>query len=165
MSGTRGNGSTSLDSDLAGTGVGTSRPGLGSASLRADMASTGGDAGEDLEVDETGRLISAEKVIGTSVYNRGGDSLGTIHGLMIDKIAGRVAYAVMSFGGFLSIGERYHPLPWGTLTYDTSRGGYVVDLNKDQLEGAPSYGRDDDVWSRPGYGQAVHDYYGIPYMM
>jgi hypothetical protein len=165
MSGTRGNGSTSLDSDLAGTGVGTSRPGLGSASLRADMASTGGDAGEDLEVDETGRLISAEKVIGTSVYNRGGDSLGTIHGLMIDKIAGRVAYAVMSFGGFLSIGERYHPLPWGTLTYDTSRGGYVVDLNKEQLEGAPSYGRDDDVWSRPAYGQAVHDYYGIPYMM
>jgi len=72
---------------------------------------------------------------------------------------------VMSFGGFLGIGERYHPLPWATLTYDTSRGGYVVDLSRDQLEGGPSYAENDDVWSRPDYGRTVHDYYGLPYSM
>ena len=170
MSGTRGSGSSSFDSDRAGTGAGTARPraggiGRGSESLRADVAGTGAGAGEDLEIDETRRLISADKVTGTAVYNRNGDDLGTIYGLMLDKISGRVAYAVMSFGGFLGIGERYHPLPWGTLTYDTARGGYVVDLSRDQLEGAPSYAAEDDVWSRPDYGRRVHDYYGMPYTM
>jgi len=120
--------------------------------------------GGGVAVDETRRLISADKVQGTSVYNRGGDSLGSIYGLMIDKISGQVAYAVMSFGGFLGIGERYHPLPWGALTYDTSRGGYVVDLTREQLEGAPSYASGEEPWSRPGYGRTVNDYYGLPYM-
>ena len=169
MSGTRG---SSFDSDIAGTGAGTARPaapgpglGRGSESLRSDMAGTGAGAGEDVEIDETRRLISADKVTGTAVYNRNGDNLGSIYGLMIDKFSGRVAYAVMSFGGFLGIGERYHPLPWATLTYDTSRGGYVVDLSRDQLEGGPSYAENDDVWSRPDYGRTVHDYYGLPYSM
>ena len=120
--------------------------------------------GGGVAVDETRRLISADKVQGTSVYNRGGDSLGSIYGLMIDKISGQVAYAVMSFGGFLGIGERYHPLPWGALTYDTSRGGYVVDLTREQLEGAPSYASGEEPWDRPGYGRTVNDYYGLPYM-
>ena len=124
---------------------------------RSDMGST--------TTNETKALIASDRVEGTTVRRPNGDGIGRIERLMIEKATGKVVYAVMSFGGFLSIGERYHPLPWGTLTYDTSRGGYVVDLNKEQLEGAPSYGRDDDVWSRPGYGQAVHDYYGIPYMM
>ena len=65
---------------------------------------------------------------------------------MIDKFSGQVAYAVMSFGGFLGIGERHHPLPWGALTYDTKLGGYVVDLGRERLEGAPSYGRDEAPW-------------------
>lgn len=132
-----------------------------SGSIRTDNAATG----TGVEIDETHRLISSDKVTDTTVYNRNGETLGSIYGLMIDKISGRVAYAVMSFGGFLGIGERYHPLPWGTLTYDPARGGYVVDLSRDQLEDAPSYAREDDVWSRPGYGREVHDYYGQPYMM
>src|SRR5690348_13077771 len=92
-----------------------------------------------LEADETHRMISSEKVDGTSVYNRNGDSLGTVHHLMIDKYTGQVAYAVMSFGGFLGMGESYHPLPWKSLTYDTRLGGYVVDMDRNRLEGAPSY--------------------------
>ena len=170
MSGTRSSGSSSLDSDLSGSGAGTARPvsggvgaGRGSESLRADVAGSGAGAGENVEIDETRRLISSDKVTGTAVYNRNGDNLGSIYGLMLDKVSGRVAYAVMSFGGSLGIGERYHPLPWGTLTYDTARGGYVVDLSRDQLEGAPSYAEEDDVWSRPDYGRRVHDYYGMPY--
>ncbi len=157
MSGMRDNGKSSLGA------------GRGGDSLRADMAGAGQGAGAepgvDLEIDETSRLISSDKVTGTAVYNRNGDTLGSIYGLMIDKVDGRVAYAVMSFGGFLGIGERYHPLPWGTMTYDTARGGYVVDLSRDQLEGAPSYERDEDVWSSPDYGRRVHDYYGQPYPM
>jgi hypothetical protein len=73
-----------------------------------------------------------------------------------------VAYAVMSFGGFLGMGDSYHPLPWKALTYDTSQGGYVVDLDKDKLKGAPSYtGREAASWSDPGYGRRIDQYYGI----
>jgi hypothetical protein len=137
----------------------TSGSGMTTGATAGTTTGAGGAsvAGSDVAVDETHRLISADKVEGTNVYNRAGDSLGSIYGLMIDKVGGRVAYAVMSFGGFLGIGERYHPLPWGALTYDTSRGGYVVDLSREQLEGAPSYGSDEEPWDRPGYGRTVND--------
>jgi hypothetical protein len=70
----------------------------------------------------------------------------------------------MSFGGFLGIGESYHPLPWKALDYDTSMGGFVVDLDRSRLEGAPRYGRDEDPWtSDRNYGRNVHNYYGYPY--
>src|SRR3712207_214470 len=125
------------------------------------MSDAGRTGGGGVAVEETERLISSDKVEGTSVYNRQGESLGSVYTVMIDKYSGRVAYAVMSFGGFLGIGERYHPLPWGALTYDTGKGGYVVDVSRDQLEKAPSYGRDETPWSDPAYGRRVSDYYGV----
>ena len=93
----------------------------------------------NLEADETDRLISSEKVDGTAVYDRRGERLGSVHHLMIDKYTGQVDYAVISFGGFLGIGEKYYPLPWKMLSYDTRMGGYVVDLDRDKLDKAPSY--------------------------
>jgi hypothetical protein len=119
--------------------------------------------GGSVETDESHRLISSDKVEGTSVYNRQGESIGSIYTVMIDKRSGQVEYAVMSFGGFLGIGERYHPLPWKALTYDTGLGGYVVDVTRQQLEGAPSYARDETPWSAPGYGRSVYDHYGMAY--
>jgi hypothetical protein len=109
------------------------------------------------------RLISADKVEGTTVYNPKGDKLGSINNVMIDKVSGKVAYADMSFGGFLGIGDRHHPLPWGMLTYDTGKGGYVVNLDKKTLEGAPTYGNQESVnWEDETWGRKVHDYYGVP---
>ena len=115
--------------------------------------------------EETSTLISSDKVEGTAVYNREGEKLGSIHTLMIDKMSGKVAYAVMSFGGFLGIGDSYHPLPWSVLDYETSEGGYVVDLDRSKLEGAPTYGTSETPnWSDRRWGQQVHDYYGTrPY--
>ena len=84
----------------------------------ATPTTTGGTA-----VEETDRLIASDKVEGTAVYNRQGERLGTVHNFMVDKSTGQVAYAVMSFGGFLGIGESYHPLPWRVLNYDTRQGG------------------------------------------
>ena len=115
----------------------------------------------DEHIRETGQLISADKVTGTTVYNSAGDNLGSIHDLMIDKRGGRVAYAVMSFGGFLGIGEKYHPLPWHVLTYDEDKGGYNIDLTTDQLRGAPAYSREELL--RFGAGTSDHNvdnYYG-----
>jgi hypothetical protein len=115
--------------------------------------------------DETGDLISSDKVEGTAVYNRASEKLGSIHSLMIDKVSGRVGYAVMSFGGFLGMGDRYHPLPWHVLTYDTGQGGYVVDLDRSMLEGAPSYSTTEmPDWSDREWSRKVEDYYGArPY--
>jgi hypothetical protein len=120
---------------------------------------------QTVATDETSTLISSDKVEGTAVYDRKGEKLGSIHTLMIDKISGKVAYAVMSFGGFLGIGDRYHPLPWKVLTYDTRQGGYVVDLDPRRLEEAPTYRTSETPnWSDRGWGQRVHDYYGTrPY--
>jgi hypothetical protein len=106
---------------------------------------TGMESGQvqDEHIRETGDLISADKVIGTAVYNAAGGNLGTIHDLMVDKRSGHVAYAVMSFGGFLGIGEKYHPLPWNALTYDDAKGGYNIDLTSEQLKSAPTYSHDE----------------------
>ena len=113
-------------------------------------------------IDETNRLIASNKVEGTAVYNGAGERLGTVHNLMVDKYSGQVAYAVMSFGGFLGIGESYHPLPWKVLTYDTGLGGYRVNLSREQLKGAPTYSATDEPnWSDPGYRRRVDDYYGL----
>ena len=120
---------------------------------------------QTVATDESSSLISSDKVEGTAVYDRRGEKLGSIHSVMIDKISGKVAYAVMSFGGFLGMGDSYHPLPWHVLTYDTGQGGYVVDLDRNKLEGAPTYGTSETPnWSDRRWGQQVHDYYGTrPY--
>ena len=127
------------------------------------MHDEAGRLGGDVAINETSNLIASDKVEGTPVYDRGGSHLGSIYTLMLDKVAGKVRYAVMSFGGFLGIGERYHPLPWDTLTYDPRQGGYVVDLTREQLEGAPTYAREETPWNDPAYGRSVYGYYGIPW--
>ena len=110
--------------------------------------------------EETPELIASDKVEGTVVYNRNGDRLGSVYNFMVDKRSGKVAYAVMSFGGFLGMGSSYHPLPWNQLTYDTSLGGYVVDLTKEQLEGAPFYsGSELPAWGDPAYTRGIDEYY------
>ena len=120
-------------------------------------------AGTAVAADETNRLISSDMVVGTSVYNLQGENLGSIYSIMVDKISGQVSYAVMSFGGFLGIGESYHPLPWRMLKYDVRQNGYVVDIDRRRLERAPSYnpGSMPD-WSDRAYGHRVDTYYGVP---
>ena len=110
----------------------------------------------------TGTLIAADKVKGTNVYNPAGDNLGSIDDIMIDKVSGRAIYAVMSFGGFLGMGAKFHPLPWATLKYDAQKGGYVVNLDKKVLEGAPSYASDSEFIWTSDYGREVDSYYKTP---
>jgi PRC-barrel domain protein len=119
---------------------------------------------ETLEKRETMELIGSDKVEGTSVYNAKDEKLGTIERVMIDKISGHVAYAVMSFGGFLGIGDRHHPLPWAVLRYDPDKGGYIVNLDRETLEGAPTVAAGDTRfdWNDRAWNRRVHDYYKTP---
>ena len=106
-------------------------------------------------------VISSDKVEGTSVYNANGDKLGSIDDLMIDKYSGNVRYAVMEFGGFLGMGTDRYPLPWSMLKYDTALEGYVVPVDKSQLEKAPRYSPTETPEYSDEYGRKVHDYYGV----
>ena len=119
---------------------------------------------DDITKITSGSLIAAEKVTGTDVYNMDGEQLGTVDDIMIDKVSGKAIYAIMSFGGFLGIGENYHPLPWSTLKYDETKGGYIVNLDKRTLEGAPVIDEGADAnWRDPAWGRKVYDYYGAMY--
>jgi hypothetical protein len=110
---------------------------------------------------ETASLIASDKVEGTPVYRSNGDQVGTIEHVMIEKIGGKVAYAVMSFGGFLGIGEDYYPLPWHVLTYNERLGGYEVNLTEQQLEGAPHYGQHENWnWGDQARTEKLNGYYG-----
>jgi sporulation protein YlmC with PRC-barrel domain len=90
---------------------------------------------------ETRTLIPAEKVLGARIFGASGDDLGSIDDIVIDRKTGNVAYALVSSGGFLGIGARCHSLPWSILRYNGNVGGYVVPLERRQLEGAPAVGR------------------------
>ncbi|MBV9782702.1 MAG: PRC-barrel domain-containing protein [Acidisphaera sp.] len=108
----------------------------------------------------SGRLIAGSRVSGTTVYDTGGEKLGSVEDVMIDKPSGRIAYAVLNFGSFLGMGGQHHPLPWSTLKYDTNLGGYVVNIDRRTLEGAPSYADDrTPAWEDEGWGRSVYDYY------
>src|SRR3546814_15111521 len=89
-------------------------------------------------------LIASNKVEGTAVYGRDGERLGHIYNFMVDKVSGHVEYAVMAYGGFLRMGERYFPLPWQTLDYDTRRGGYRTEMPERGREPATSIDRNSE---------------------
>ncbi len=120
---------------------------------------------EALSTRETHGLIGSDKVEGTAVYRSNGDRIGTIDRVMIDKRSGRVAYAVMSFGGFLGIGDDHYPIPWSLLVYNEKLGGYEVNLSEAQLKGAPKFAADEpwDYEDRNAQS-ALYTYYGVtPY--
>jgi sporulation protein YlmC with PRC-barrel domain len=119
----------------------------------------------DIPRDETSELISSSKVEGTPVYRSTGERIGSIENVMIDKRTGRVAYAVLSFGGFMGIGHEHYPLPWSLLTYNEKLSGYEVNISEDQLKGAPRY-NDAKDWENYESGKLVYEYYGqAPYWM
>ena len=111
---------------------------------------------------ETYDLIGSDKVEGTSVYRSSGEKIGQIERVMLGKRSGQVAFAVMSFGGFLGLGHDHYPIPWARLTYSERLGGYEVNLTDQQLKGAPKYDPASEwKWDR-NQDRKVYDYYGVP---
>ena len=106
-------------------------------------------------------VISSDRVEGTTVYNAGGERLGSIDDLMIDKLSGQVRYAVLEFGGFLGMGKDRYPIPWSMLKYDTAQEGYVVPLQKETLEGAPRYADNSIPDYDESYTASINKYYGL----
>ena len=115
------------------------------------------DYSRGIPTDETSRLIASNKVEGTLVYDRRGDRIGTIHNFMVDKLSGQVVYAVLRHSsGFLGLGERYYPLDWDELDYDTEKDGYRIGKVEEDLREMSSFDsegrRSDRSFGRRGGG-------------
>jgi hypothetical protein len=108
-------------------------------------------------------LIASDRVEGTPVRRTGGEKIGRIERLMIDKLSGKVAYAVLTFGGFLGLGEKHLPIPWERLKYDPSISSYHLDLTDEELKRAPSYGSNEEFdWGDRSNEIEIHGYYKVP---
>src|SRR6266849_4008807 len=108
-------------------------------------------------------LIASDRVEGTPVRRSNGEKIGTIQRLMIDKLSGSVAYAVLSFGGFLRMGQKHAPIPWARLNYDPTLGAYHLELSNEELSGAPSIAADQEFdWGDRSREIEIHDYYRVP---
>ena len=117
------------------------------------------------EQRETAGLIGSDKVEGTNVYDSKGEKIGSIERVMIEKQSGKVSYAVLSFGGFLGIGDDHYPLPWSSLKYDSRLGGYQTNVTAEKLKGAPKYSNSQTWdWEDRTRGRQVYDYYDAPWM-
>src|ERR1700739_2759146 len=118
---------------------------------------------KELDEKEFGNLIGSDKVEGTAVYGIDDKKIGSIERVMIDKVSGKVSYAVLGFGGFLGLGNEHYPLPWQSLKYDTRLGGYRTGVTENQLRNAPKYQNDNEWnWSDAGNTRRLNDYYGVP---
>jgi sporulation protein YlmC with PRC-barrel domain len=106
-------------------------------------------------------LMGADTLIGNDVHNHKGEDLGEIKEIMLDTKSGKVCYAVLSFGGFLTIGEKLFAVPWDALTLDTEHKCFVLNEEKDRLKAAPGFDKHnwpdmaDETWAK-----SIHSYYG-----
>ncbi len=106
-------------------------------------------------------LMGADTLIGNDVFNRDSEDLGDIKEIMIDMRTGRVSYAVMSFGGFMGVGEKLFAVPWDALSLDTTNKRFVLDVDRERLETAPGF--DHNKWpdmADPAWEESIRAYYG-----
>lgn len=107
------------------------------------------------------RAIRASKVTGTTVYNSAGQSIGEVEDIVLDKSTNSIMFAVLGFGGFLGISEKYHPVPWSLLNYDADREGYVVPLTQEVLKRAPTYDIDELTQNDGDIRDRAYSYYNV----
>lgn len=110
-------------------------------------------------------VMGADTLVGNDVYNLKDEDLGDIKEIMLDMRSGKVNYAVLSFGGFLGLGDKLFAVPWDALKLDTKNKRFVLNVDKDQLKDAPGF--DKDKWpdmADQSWATEIHNYYGTkPY--
>lgn len=109
----------------------------------------------------TRQLLSVTKLVGDRVRNPKGENLGKIEDLMIDTSEGRIGYAVLSFGGFIGIGDKLFAIPWAALRLDQDDGEFILDVDKEVLKSAPGFDRDQwPDFADPRFAEQIHSHYG-----
>lgn len=128
------------------------------------MYATASSASEHGSSDDSGpgpQLMGADTLLGNDVYNTADEDLGDIKEFMIDMTTGKVAYAVLSFGGMLGMGDKLFAVPWSALTLDTANKRFTLDVTKDAMKDAPGF--DKDNWPRMAdatWAHGLHSFYG-----
>jgi sporulation protein YlmC with PRC-barrel domain len=124
---------------------------------------------QEISLNQYPQLLSASTIIGDKVLNPAGEQLGNIKELMIDLDDGQIAYAVLSFGGFVGMGDKLFAIPWEALTLDTEDHAFILDVDKEVLKNAPGFNK--DHWPgtaeyEAGWLLDIYEYYGYsPYWM
>jgi sporulation protein YlmC with PRC-barrel domain len=138
---------------------------IGGQTRSHERAPVRGTTRRDFPGQRSGKpLIESDRVEGTAIYDRSGKRIGTVERVMIDKISGRVAYAVMSFGGFFGVGAEEYAVPWSMLDYDPGLGGYRIQITAEQLRSAPGLSRvRGQDWPERQSERDLHDYYQVSY--
>jgi len=109
-------------------------------------------------------LVASDRVEGTDVCRPNGEKIGVIQRVMIDKLSGKIAYAVLKFGGFMGFAEKHFPVPWASLKYNIQREAYEADVTEEQLRNAPSYVGDQEFdWGDRSGEVAIHKVYRTPH--
>lgn len=106
-------------------------------------------------------IVNCEDVIGVDVKNMADTNLGKVEAVMLDKMSGKVAYVVLSYGGFLGLGDKLFALPWSIFSYDVTSNCFVIPLDNEKLKNSPGF--DKDHWpdmSNPEWNNSIHTYYG-----
>ena len=139
------------------TTSGTSVPKTGGAGIiRSEHSNSSGPGPE---------IMDADTLIGDSVVNAAGEDLGEVKAIMLDVQSGRVAYAVLSFGGFLGMGNKLFAIPWSALTLDAGEKRFILNIAKERLDNAPGF--DKDHWpsmADASWARQLHEYYDVrPY--
>ncbi len=104
-------------------------------------------------------LVSANTLAGQPLFDRSGDKLGVLKELFVNKTTGQVEFVLGATGGFLGVGEKFHPLPWSLLTYNSAPEGYVVSVGKEEIRAAPAYDREQLNSTHYGWGDQVQRYF------
>jgi sporulation protein YlmC with PRC-barrel domain len=136
--------------------------GLAGSAATAEGARITGSAHLDDHSGPGPEVMAASSFEGETVMNPQGDTLGEIEEIMLDVRSGRIAYAVMSAGGFLGIGEKYFAVPWRAFTMDTDRKAFILDVDKERLLNAPGFDKDNwPAMADHSWAGQVHSYYGV----
>ncbi|TAK73549.1 MAG: PRC-barrel domain containing protein [Gammaproteobacteria bacterium] len=106
------------------------------------------------------RTVKASEVISVSVQNPAGEDLGEIKEIILDKVGGQVRYLVLSYGGFLGIGDKLFALPWKAIHYDGDKDVFILNVDKERLKNAPGFDKDNwpDMADRE-WEQTIHEFY------
>ena len=118
---------------------------------------------EEAKIQSSKQFIDSDRVEGTAVYTLDGKHIGAIKRLVIERQSGKVAYVVMSFGGFFDFGQETYTVPWAKLSYDVGLGGYRTDITKNELREAPRFAHGDEAASLDeAQEEELHAHFRIP---
>ena len=107
----------------------------------------------------SGVVVKSANIIGTHVVNRLNEDVGNLEDIVMDVLSGRIVYAVLSFGGFLGLGEKLYAVPWKALRFDKEQGVYLLNVNRDQIELAPSFDKESWPQFTDDWNRVVHQFY------